>query len=179
MDITRRHFFSRTSTGIGIAALGSLLAQDGFAAAETSLPAACRGCRISRPKPSASSSCTSRAAPRRWTCSITSRRSTSCPARELPGTVRMGQRITGMTSGQSAFPVARSHLQVPAARAIRRMGQRTAAAHRQDRRRSRHHQDDEHRRHQSRSGDHVHPDRQPAARTAQHGRVGQLRPGQR
>ena len=33
MDITRRHFFSRTSTGIGIAALGSLLAQDGFAAA--------------------------------------------------------------------------------------------------------------------------------------------------
>ena len=29
MDITRRHFFSRASTGIGIAALGSLLAQDG------------------------------------------------------------------------------------------------------------------------------------------------------
>src|SRR4029077_8930844 len=27
---------------------------------------------------------------------------------ELPGSVRMGQRITGMTSGQSAFPVARS-----------------------------------------------------------------------
>ena len=33
MEITRRHFFSRTSTGIGIAALGSLLAEDGFAAA--------------------------------------------------------------------------------------------------------------------------------------------------
>ena len=27
---------------------------------------------------------------------------------ELPGSVRMGQRITGMTSGQSSFPVARS-----------------------------------------------------------------------
>ena len=30
------------------------------------------------------------------------------PGTELPGSVRMGQRITGMTSGQSAFPVARS-----------------------------------------------------------------------
>ncbi len=28
--------------------------------------------------------------------------------RELPGSIRMGQRITGMTSGQSSFPVARS-----------------------------------------------------------------------
>src|SRR5687768_9803749 len=27
---------------------------------------------------------------------------------ELPGSVRMGQRITGMTSGQSSFPVAKS-----------------------------------------------------------------------
>jgi hypothetical protein len=27
---------------------------------------------------------------------------------ELPGSIRMGQRITGMTSGQSTFPVARS-----------------------------------------------------------------------
>ena len=31
---------------------------------------------------------------------------------ELPGTVRMGQRITGMTSGQSSLPVAAVHLQV-------------------------------------------------------------------
>src|SRR5205823_13594723 len=36
MEITRRHFFSRSSTGIGIAALGSLLTQDGFAASESS-----------------------------------------------------------------------------------------------------------------------------------------------
>ena len=31
METTRRHFFSRAATGIGIAALGSLLAEDGFA----------------------------------------------------------------------------------------------------------------------------------------------------
>ena len=32
METTRRHFFSRAATGIGIAALGSLLAEDGYAA---------------------------------------------------------------------------------------------------------------------------------------------------
>ncbi len=98
---------------------------------------------------------------------------------ELPDSVRMGQRITGMTSGQTSLPGGALHLQVSAARTIRRVGQRTAAAHRQDRRRSHHRQDDEHRRHQSRSGDHVHPKRQPAAGPPEHGRVGQLRPRQR
>ena len=50
MDITRRHFFSRTSTGIGIAALGSLLAEDGFAAARRPPTADYRVCRIFRPR---------------------------------------------------------------------------------------------------------------------------------
>ena len=59
------------------------------------------------------------------------------------------------------------------------VGQRAAAAHREDRRRHHRHQDDEHGRDQSRSGDHVHPDRIPAARPSEHGRVAQLRPGQR
>ncbi len=47
-------------------------------------PAACPGCRISRPRPSASSTCTSPAGRRSWTCSTTSRRSTNCPARSCP-----------------------------------------------------------------------------------------------
>ena len=98
---------------------------------------------------------------------------------ELPDSVRMGQRITGMTSGQSSFPVARSIFKFEQHGQSRRVGQRAAAAHGEDRGRHRHRQDDEHRRDQSRSGDHVHPDRQPAAGPAQHGRVGQLRAGQR
>ena len=59
------------------------------------------------------------------------------------------------------------------------VGQRAAAAHREDRRRHHRHQDDEHGRDQSRPGDHVHPDRIPAAGPAEHGRVAQLRARQR
>ena len=59
------------------------------------------------------------------------------------------------------------------------MGQRAAAAHREDRRRHHRHQDDEHGRDQSRSGDHVHPDRLSAAGPAEHGGVAELRAGQR
>ena len=82
------------------------------------------------------------------------------------------------TMGQSSLPVARRCSSSPA-RPVGHVGQRAAAAHREDRRRHHRHQDDEHRGDQPRSGDHVHPDRLPAARPAEHGRVAQLRPGQR
>ena len=59
------------------------------------------------------------------------------------------------------------------------VGQRAAAAHREDRRRHLRHQIDAHRGDQPRPGDHVHPDRLPAAGPAEHGRVAQLRPRQR
>ena len=59
---------------------------------------------------------------------------------ELPASVRMGQRITGMTAGQKSFPVRRADVQVRAARPVRRLGQRAAAAHGGDRRRHRHRQ---------------------------------------
>ena len=90
----------------------------------------------------------------------------------------MGQRVA-QTMGQSLLPVASSLVRVRAARPVGHVGQRAAAAHGEDRRRHHRHQDDEHRRDQPRSGDHVHPDRLPAARPAEHGRVAQLRPGQR
>ena len=54
---------------------------------------------------SASSTCSSPAARRTWSCSTTSRRWRSCTARELPDSIRQGQRLTGMTSGQKSFPV--------------------------------------------------------------------------
>ena len=107
MDITRRHFFSRGSTGIGIAALGSLLSQDGFAAAEPARPAACRAAPFraqsqARHLPaSVRRSLADRSVRPQAVARQTHRHRTA-------GTVRMGQRITGMTSGQSALPVARS-----------------------------------------------------------------------
>jgi len=101
MDITRRHFFSRTSTGIGIAALGSLLGQDGFAAGLPGFPnfppTAKRVVFLHQSGgPSQMDLFDYKPSLEKYAGS------------ELPGSVRMGQRITGMTSGQSSFPVARS-----------------------------------------------------------------------
>ena len=70
---------------------------------------------------------------------------------ELPASVRMGQRLTGMTAFQRSFPDRRLPVRVRAARQVRHVGQRAAAAHRQDRRRAVLRQVDAHRGHQSRS----------------------------
>ena len=52
--MTRRHFFSRCSLGLGTAALAALLKEDGLAVghpkAERHNQAACQTCRISRRK---------------------------------------------------------------------------------------------------------------------------------
>jgi hypothetical protein len=47
--------------------------------------------------------------------------------KELPDTIRMGQRITTMTSGQKRFPRCALEIQVRAARQERHVGQRTYA----------------------------------------------------
>ena len=105
MDITRRHFFSRTSTGIGIAALGSLLAQDGFAATETGgLP----GLPHFAPKAKRVVFLHQSGGPSQMDLFDYKPTLNKFAGTELPASVRMGQRITGMTSGQSSFPVAKS-----------------------------------------------------------------------
>jgi len=105
MDITRRHFFSRTSTGIGIAALGSLLTQDGFAATETGgLP----GLPHFPPTAKRVVFLHQSGGPSQMDLLDYKPSLEKYAGTELPGSVRMGQRITGMTSGQSTFPVARS-----------------------------------------------------------------------
>ena len=49
---------------------------------------------------------------------------------DLPDSIRKGQRLTTMTSGQKRFPDRALDLQVRPARPVRHAGQRTAAAHR-------------------------------------------------
>ena len=90
---------------------------------------------------------------------------------QLPDSVRQGQRLTGMSGNQSSLAAGRVAVQVQPARQERRVGQRAAAAHREDRRRPLHRPLDVHRGDQSRSGDHVLPDRLADCRPAQHGRV--------
>ena len=56
---------------------------------------------------------------------------------ELPGSIRMGQRITGMTCGQKSFPCVAPMFKFAQHGQSRHVGQRTAAAHGGDRRRHR------------------------------------------
>jgi hypothetical protein len=104
MDLTRRHFFSRTASGIGIAALGSLLAEDGFAAETGGLP----GLPHFAPKAKRVVFLHQSGGPSQMDLFDYKPTLDKLAGTELPGSVRMGQRITGMTSGQSTFPVARS-----------------------------------------------------------------------
>ena len=67
----------------------------------------------------------------------------------------------------------------PAVRRAADVDQRSVAAHADDRRRHLPREVDVHRGDQSRPGDHVHQHRQSAAGLREHGRVGQLRTGQR
>jgi hypothetical protein len=104
--LTRRHFFGRTATGIGVAALASLLDRD-RAAADPPAPARHQGTLRETHFP---------AKARRVIYLFMSGGPSHIdlfdykPAlrrhhgEELPASVRMGQRITGMTSGQSSFP---------------------------------------------------------------------------
>jgi hypothetical protein len=104
--LTRRHFFGRAAAGIGGAALASLLDPRLFAGAQPS-PAAGQapgGLPHFAPRvkrviylfmsggPSHIDLLDYKPALRRY------------HGQELPGSVRMGQRITGMTSGQKSFP---------------------------------------------------------------------------
>jgi hypothetical protein len=112
MDITRRHFFSRTSTGIGIAALGSLLTQDGFSAGfdagETTKTGGLPGLPHFPPTAKRVVFLHQSGGPSQMDLLDYKPTLEKYAGTELPGSVRMGQRITGMTSGQSTFPVARS-----------------------------------------------------------------------
>src|SRR5437763_13738656 len=106
MDITRRHFFSRTSTGIGIAALGSLLTQDGFAAPEPPATGGLPGLPHFAPKAKRVIFLHQSGAPSQMELFDYKPKLQKLHGTELPDSVRRGQRITGMTSGQSSFPVA-------------------------------------------------------------------------
>jgi hypothetical protein len=96
---TRRQFFSRTSSGIGIAALASMFEKAGYASGLPGLPhfapTAKRVIFLHQ------SGGPSQLDLFDYKPALHKRQGS-----ELPASVRMGQRITGMTSGQSSLPVA-------------------------------------------------------------------------
>lgn len=104
--LTRRHFFSRASTGIGLAAFASLLQRESGAAVDD----LARSPALPHFPPKArrviylfQSGAPSQMDLFDYKPRLLDRRGT-----ELPASVRMGQRLTGMTATQAHFPVAPS-----------------------------------------------------------------------
>ena len=109
---TRRHFFGRTATGIGTAALASLLQDDAFGA-----PAATRGAESTgslpglphfAPKAKRVIYLFMSGAPSQLDMWDYKPKMEDWFDKDLPDSVRNGQRITTMTSGQKRFPIAPS-----------------------------------------------------------------------
>lgn len=102
--MTRRHFFSGASTGVGIAALAGLLGRDLQAAGE-GLP----GLPHFAPKAKRVIYLFQSGGPAQMDLFDYKPALAKYHDQDLPSSVRGDQRLTGMTAAQSRFPVARSH----------------------------------------------------------------------
>jgi hypothetical protein len=102
LSITRRHFFGRTALGIGSAALASLLSEKLYATPGL------EGLPHFPPKAKRVILLHQSGGPSQIDLFDYKPSLRKMQGTELPASVRMGQRITGMTSGQSTLPVASS-----------------------------------------------------------------------
>ena len=105
--LTRRHFFGRNARGLGIAALAGLLNKD-LAASET--PAkishgALPGLPHFAPKAKRVIYLFQSGGPSQMELFDYKPRLVEFQGKDLPESIRMGQRLTGMSASQSSFPV--------------------------------------------------------------------------
>jgi hypothetical protein len=105
--VTRRHFFGRAGSVVGLAALSSLLQSEGFAAPQTAASApklaphfAAKAKRVIYLFQSGG--------PSHLELFDYKPKLRDLQGTELPDSIRQGQRLTGMTSGQKSFPVVAS-----------------------------------------------------------------------
>src|SRR5215467_13091196 len=110
--LTRRHFFSRTSTGLGVAALARLLQCD-LGAATGGLP----GLPHFAPSAKRVIYLFQSGGPSQMELFDYKPRLVDFQGTDLPESIRGGQRLTGMSASQSSFPV------VPSKFAFQRHGQ--------------------------------------------------------
>src|SRR5689334_15867312 len=103
LHITRRHFFGRTATSIGTAALASLLARDSQAGT-AGLP----GLPHHPPKAKRVIYLFQHGAPSQLDLFDYKPNLAKVRGQNLPESIRMGQRLTGMTAYQANFPTAPS-----------------------------------------------------------------------
>ena len=105
--LTRRQLFSKSATGIGIAALSSLLSREGM----TAVGGHSAGSLMKphhTPKAKRVIYLFQSGAPSHLDLFDYKPKLQEHFGLDLPGSIRMGQRITGMTSGQKTLPVAPS-----------------------------------------------------------------------
>jgi hypothetical protein len=103
-QLTRRHFFGQTANGLGAAALTSLLSRE--LGANSTLPQSHLPAKVKRVIWLFQSG-----APSQIDLFDYKPRMADFHKQELPASIRMGQRLTGMTSGQTSFPVVASKFQ--------------------------------------------------------------------
>ena len=106
--ITRRHFFGRTAAGIGAAALGSILNPGVFSAAAADSAKAGAGKPHFPSKAKRVIYLFMAGGPSQIDLLDYKPGLEKLHGTELPASIRMGQRLTGMTSGQTSFPVVKS-----------------------------------------------------------------------
>jgi hypothetical protein len=107
-DITRRHFLGKMSLGLGSVALGSLLIPD-LLKSGNGTPVQLAGLPHFAPKAKRIIYLFQNGAPSQLESFDYKPLLNKMTGEELPESIRMGQRLTGMTSGQSKFPLVGSH----------------------------------------------------------------------
>src|SRR5262245_52282835 len=107
--LTRRHFFGRSATGIGLAALAYLLHGDRARGSEQrTATGGLRGLPHFTPKAKRVIYLFQSGAPSQMDLFDHKPLLHDLRATELPDSIRRGQRLTGMTATQTSFPVAPS-----------------------------------------------------------------------
>ena len=107
LNINRRHFLGKLGLGVGSAALGSLLIPDLFSGKDESLSAL--GIPHFAPKAKRVIYLFQNGAPSQLESFDYKPTLIKRAGEELPASIRMGQRLTGMTANQAKFPMVGSH----------------------------------------------------------------------
>lgn len=105
LNTTRRHFLTKAGLGIGGVALGSLLLPDLFGKKEDDAQALLTGLPHFAPKAKRVIYLFQNGAPSQLESFDYKPKLIEMLGQDLPASVRMGQRLTGMTSGQKKFPL--------------------------------------------------------------------------
>ena len=107
LNINRRHFLGKLGLGIGSAALGSLLIPNLFSGKEEDI--ASLGIPHFAPKAKRIIYLFQNGAPSQLESFDYKPTLIKMAGQDLPASIRNGQRLTGMTSGQAKFPLVGSH----------------------------------------------------------------------